>query len=53
MHTLLNGKWQMIAYTGSATYMGKDTTADLYALMQQCDKDDFILFFRRWQLYTG
>jgi len=43
-HNLLNGKWQMIAYTGSTTYMGKDTTTDLYAMMEPCDKDDFIIF---------
>src|ERR1043165_4923753 len=43
-YNLLNGKWQMTAYTGTATYMGKDTTADFYALMEPCDKDDFIIF---------
>lgn len=41
---LVNGKWQIFASTAFVNYMGKDTTADLYAEMDECDKDDFILF---------
>lgn len=42
---LLNGKWQLTAYTGTTTYMGKDTTADFFATLEPCDKDDFITFY--------
>ena len=42
--TLVAGKWQLSAYTGTVNYMGQDTTADLYSQMADCDKDDFILF---------
>lgn len=41
---LVAGKWQMTTSTATATYMGKDTTVDLYSQMPECDKDDFILF---------
>ena len=41
---LVAGKWQMTASTATATYMGADTTIDLYSQMPDCDKDDFILF---------
>ncbi len=41
---LVDGKWQLKASTATAQYMGKDTTADLYADMDDCEKDDFIQF---------
>jgi hypothetical protein len=41
---LVAGKWQMSAYTATVNYKGKDTTADLYATEDVCDKDDFILY---------
>ncbi|MBS1780274.1 MAG: lipocalin family protein [Bacteroidetes bacterium] len=41
---LVAGKWQMIAGTATTKYMGKDTTVDVYAETDDCDKDDFILF---------
>ena len=42
---LVDGKWQMSAYTGTVNYMGTDTTADLFAQEDECDKDDFVLYF--------
>ena len=42
---LVDGKWQMSAYTGTVSYMGTDTTADLFAQEDECDKDDFVLYF--------
>jgi hypothetical protein len=42
---LVAGKWQMSAYTATINYLGIDSTADLYSQMDQCDKDDFTLFF--------
>ncbi len=41
---LTAGKWQIVASTATTNYKGKDTTIDLYAAMDDCDKDDFILF---------
>ncbi|MCB9046069.1 MAG: lipocalin family protein [Chitinophagales bacterium] len=41
---LVAGKWQLTASTATAQYNGKDTTADLYADMDDCEKDDFIQF---------
>lgn len=41
---LVAGKWQLMASMASATINGKDTTEDLYATMDDCDKDDFVLF---------
>jgi len=41
---LIAGKWQIVASTATTNYKGKDTTIDLYAVMDDCDKDDFILF---------
>jgi len=41
---LEGGKWQMTAATATVNYMGEDTTVDLYSQMDDCDKDDFILF---------
>jgi hypothetical protein len=41
---LLDGKWQITAGIVTATYMGKDTTIDIYKEMETCDKDDFMLF---------
>jgi len=41
---LIAGKWQIVASTATTNYKGKDTTIDLYAAMNDCDKDDFILF---------
>ncbi len=38
------GKWQLTAEIATANYMGKDTTVDLYADMEECDKDDFVVF---------
>lgn len=38
------GKWQMIAGAATLTYMGKDTTIDIYSQMDECDKDDFMQF---------
>ena len=38
------GKWQISAATANATYMGKDSTIDLYGQMDECEKDDFIQF---------
>lgn len=38
------GKWQLAAEIATASYMGKDTTIDLYAEMDECDKDDFVIF---------
>jgi hypothetical protein len=42
---LVDGKWQMTAYTGTVNYMGTDTTIDLFAQEDDCDKDDFVLYF--------
>lgn len=41
---LVAGKWQLTASTATMNYMGKDTTADLYNEMDECGKDDFVLF---------
>lgn len=41
---LVAGKWQLIASTANTQYQGKDTTADLFAEMEDCEKDDFIQF---------
>lgn len=41
---LEEGKWQLTAGTATTTYKGKDTTIDIYSEMEECDKDDFILF---------
>jgi hypothetical protein len=41
---LVAGKWQISARTATTHYMGNDTTIDLYPEMDECDKDDFILF---------
>jgi hypothetical protein len=38
------GKWQVITNTVTTIYKGKDTTIDMYALTDECDKDDFIIF---------
>ncbi len=42
--SLVAGKWQQSAGTATVTYKGKDTTLDVYKEMDDCDKDDFILF---------
>lgn len=42
---LVDGKWQMSVYTGTVNYMGSDTTIDLFAKEDDCDKDDFVLYF--------
>ena len=34
----------MIAGTASTTYQGKDTTIDTFTPMEECEKDDFIIF---------
>ncbi|MEZ5018419.1 MAG: lipocalin family protein [Flavipsychrobacter sp.] len=39
------GKWQLSAKTATINYMGKDTTADLYPDVDNCEKDDFVEFF--------
>lgn len=41
---LQDGKWVISAAIASASYMGEDTTVDLYNDMDECDKDDFILY---------
>ncbi len=41
---LIGGKWQMIASTATASYMGKDTTVNVFATMKDCEKDDFATF---------
>lgn len=41
---LTAGKWQVSASTATLNYMGKDTTADIYPDMDECEKDDFIQF---------
>lgn len=41
---LVAGKWQLSASSATTNYRGKDTTIDTYSTMEQCDKDDFILF---------
>ena len=41
---LVDGKWQLTARTATTQYRGKDTTADLYADMDDCEKDDFVQF---------
>lgn len=41
---LLAGKWQLSGRVATTTYMGKDTTIDVYPTTDACDKDDFILF---------
>lgn len=41
---LVAGKWQVIARTATTQHNGKDTTADLYAEMDDCEKDDFVEF---------
>ncbi|HTM65522.1 MAG TPA: lipocalin family protein [Flavipsychrobacter sp.] len=42
--TLVAGKWQLSTSTATVNYMGQDTTADIYSQMDDCDKDDFVLF---------
>lgn len=39
------GKWQIIGSTATTNYLGKDTTVDLFAGMDACEKDDIITFF--------
>lgn len=41
---LVAGKWQPSASTATITYMGKDSTMDLYSQWDECDKDDFVVF---------
>jgi hypothetical protein len=41
---LVAGKWRISAQTATLNYMGQDTTLDEYALMPDCDKDDFAQF---------
>lgn len=41
---LLAGKWQEIARTGTVNYMGKDSTIDIYATMEDCEKDDYEIY---------
>ena len=41
---LVDAKWQVIANTATLNYMGKDTTIDLYATTDECDKDDFVIY---------
>ena len=41
---LLAGKWQPSGLTGTASYMGKDSTLDLFYTVATCDRDDFIIF---------
>ncbi len=41
---LENGKWQLSAATATVSYMGKDTTADVYGQTDECDRDDFMTF---------
>ncbi len=41
---LVAARWQLVAETATATYNGKDTTADLYADLDSCEKDDYIEF---------
>lgn len=41
---LVAGKWQLSAYTATTSYLGQDTTIDLYSQMDECDKDDFMEF---------
>lgn len=41
---LVAGKWQVTARTATTQHNGKDTTADLYAEMDDCEKDDFVEF---------
>lgn len=38
------GKWQLSASTATTTYMGADTTMDLYSQLADCEKDDFLTF---------
>ncbi len=38
------GKWQQSAQIASVNHMGVDTTIDLYAELDACEKDDFVLF---------
>jgi len=38
------GKWQMSAGTLTMNNMGVDTTYDLFADMEACEKDDFMTF---------
>jgi hypothetical protein len=42
--TLKAGKWQVVAATMTVNYNGKDTTADVYPEIDECEKDDFIIF---------
>jgi len=41
---LVAGIWQQSGGTATVNYMGKDTTIDTYSQMDECDKDDFVIF---------
>ncbi len=41
---LVAGIWQQSGSIATVNYMGRDTTIDTYSQMDECDKDDFIIF---------
>ena len=41
---LTNGKWRMTALKATTTILGTDTTADLFATFDDCEKDDLTIF---------
>lgn len=44
---LEDGKWQLTAQTASISYMGVDTTIDMYAELKDCEKDDYVTFSKK------
>lgn len=41
---LVAGKWQVSGSTASFTYMGKDSTEDIFDEMKDCEKDDIVTY---------
>lgn len=44
---LEQGKWQLVAQTATISYMGTDTTFNMYAELKDCEKDDYITFSKK------
>lgn len=41
---LVAGKWVLTACTATTNYLGNDTTIDVYATMDACEKDNIMTF---------